>query len=182
MAWHWKEIKMDYFAADYHFYHKQIRQYENRPFGSDHEMHEQIIKRHNSKVRKNDRLVVAGDFSFAGKEKTAEILTRMNGTKILVKGNHDRNHSAKWFTEAGFDFVYDYPFLYRGFFIISHEPVYVNENMPYANIHGHLHKTDWTSKRFLNVGIDNHDFYPVSFDDVMSYFCLTDEPEDFWNK
>ena len=41
-------------------------------------------------------LYVLGDFSDYGKnEKDAEILKRLNGRKILVMGNHDRDHETE---------------------------------------------------------------------------------------
>lgn len=165
----------DFFSADPHFWHKNIIAYEKRPFDHLDHMHETIVNNHNSVVTKKDNLFLLGDVTFGSLEQTKEVISRMNGKIILIKGNHDYGRSNKWFLDVGFSQVIDWPILYNDFFILSHAPVYVSEQMPYVNIHGHLHKTDWTSKRFLNVGVDNWDFTPVSFDQVKKYFGLDRE-------
>ena len=68
-------------------------------------MHEVLIKNWNDRVKKKEVIYVLGDFSFGGKEKTKEILKRLNGYKILVKGNHDKD--AAWMLDVGFNKVYE---------------------------------------------------------------------------
>ena len=47
-------------------------------------------------------------------------------------------HMCGWNT-VGFDIVCAYPIIIDEWFILSHEPLYTNTNMPYANIFGHVH-------------------------------------------
>ena len=166
---------MDYFISDLHLFHDDVIRYENRPFDNVEHMHIEIIKRHNSVVHQHDTVFVMGDVSFGNKEKTESIIKQLNGKLILIKGNHDRNRSNTWFYDVGFNHVSEWPIIYKDFFILSHEPMYVNENMPYVNIHGHLHKTDWVSKRFMNVSMENWNYTPVSFDKVKEYFGIKEE-------
>ena len=49
-----------------------------------------LISQWNKKVRKNDEVVILGDFSIDKGEKTNELLCRLNGRKYLIIGNHDR--------------------------------------------------------------------------------------------
>jgi calcineurin-like phosphoesterase family protein len=41
----------DFFSSDYHFYHKNVIKYCNRPFNNVEEMNEKIISNHNKLVR-----------------------------------------------------------------------------------------------------------------------------------
>jgi Predicted phosphoesterase or phosphohydrolase len=152
--------------SDMHFGHANIMKYENRPFVSVEEMTDAIIKNWNSTVKRDDKVFVLGDVSFYDKEKTKEILDKLNGTKVLILGNHDNERSTQWWYDVGFDEVYKYPIIYNNFYILSHEPVYLNENMPYANIHGHIHHLKYDSKQFFNVSVECINYTPIKFEDI----------------
>ena len=86
----------DYFIADTHFGGENIRRYENRPFETATEMDEKLIENWNNVVTAEDTVYMLGDFSdYADAEKDAEILQKLNGTKILVMGNHDRHRTPQ---------------------------------------------------------------------------------------
>ena len=53
-----------WFSADYHFSHKNIIEYTNRPFSDITEMDNTIVENHNSVVKPNDHVYFLGDFSF----------------------------------------------------------------------------------------------------------------------
>lgn len=156
-----------YFIADTHFGDEKIMRYENRPFESANQMDEQLIENWNSLIKSEDTVYHLGDFSSYDINKNAEILSRLNGRKILVMGNHDRHITAKQWRESGFDECYELPVVYEGYFILSHEPMYVNVNMPYANVFGHVHGTkaykDFSSQSYC-VSVERTDFTPVIFD------------------
>lgn len=156
--------------GDPHFYHNNIIKYENRPFSSVDEMNKALIDNWNSKVRKDDKVIVAGDFCFKATEHAKEILDNLKGYKILIMGNHD-TVSPMRFIEAGFKEVYRYPIIYDGFYIISHEPMYVNANTPYANIFAHVHSNpayaDYTSQTFcVSVERPELNYYPIEFNRI----------------
>lgn len=95
---------MIYFISDTHFWHKNILQYEDRPFIDLSDMTDKLIANWNSIVDQNDTVIHLGDFIMGNKEMAKNILSQLNGYKILVKGNHDC-HSNQWFLDAGFDEV-----------------------------------------------------------------------------
>jgi len=161
--------------SDPHFGHKNIIVYENRPFRDIQDMDESLIQRWNNKVKKEDRVFVLGDVSFYSKEKTAEIISRLNGRKSLILGNHDRGRSVKWWSEVGFDAVYEFPICYRGFFWMSHEPMHLNADMPYVNIHGHIHGQLYQSEQYVNVSVEVIGYEPILFDDIIARFSKEGE-------
>ena len=133
------------FVADYHFGDEWVSRYENRiidPYDSA-----EFIKRFNNIVKSNDITYFAGDIAtkeFIESGTLSVILSAMNGYKILILGNHDREISIdpKFWMEQGFDEVSTNPIVVEDFFIVSHEPMYMSNNMPYVNIFGHVHAND----------------------------------------
>ncbi len=157
-----------YFIADTHFGHKNIIEYENRPFGNVEEMDKVLTKNWNNTVSEADTVFMLGDFSFYGKEKTMNICKSLNGKKILVMGNHDE-HTPNWYRECGFEEVSRFPVIYENFWILSHEPMYVNTNMPYANIFGHIHSNPiykTVSNQSACVSVERIDYRPVEFSEI----------------
>ena len=152
-----------FFIADTHFGEDNIRRYENRPFESAKEMDVSLIKNWNSVVLSDDEVYILGDFGADKKE--ADILSKLNGIKYLVKGNHDI-YSNEYYRNAGFAEVYDMPVLYKGFWILSHDAIYVNSNMPYANLFGHVHNSpivkDYSSQHFC-VSAERISYTPIDF-------------------
>ena len=58
---------------------------DKRGFESIEAMNEYMISQWNRKVRKNDEVVILGDFSVSQGEKTNELLRKLNGKKYLIK-------------------------------------------------------------------------------------------------
>lgn len=124
--------------ADTHFCHKNVIEYCNRPFRSVEEMDEALIKNWNETVSNNDVVIHLGDLGLGKKEYIAGIVSRLNGKKILVMGNHD-NWSEQTYRDMGFRTVSRFPILYADFYLMSHEPLVLSQTSCYANIYGHVH-------------------------------------------
>jgi calcineurin-like phosphoesterase family protein len=152
-------------TSDWHLWHSNIILYEKRPFVDYIQMNDEIKKRHNEVVKKNDIVINLGDVAFVHKEALKDYMSTINGRNWLIKGNHD-NHTDAWYLDVGFEKVFDMPIIFKKFFILSHEPVYLNENMPYVNIHGHLHSQKMQGNHYINVGVENWNYYPVNFDTI----------------
>ena len=165
-----------FLISDMHFGHKNILKYENRPFKDLHEMEREIRNNWNNTVAKNDMVFVLGDISFDNVEQTAKIIQSLYGRKILIIGNHD-TRSVKQYLDMGFESVYKWPIIVDEFFILSHAPVYLNDAMPYANIHGHLHGKN-ISGNYFNVSVENIDYTPIDFDKVKKALRADDRSID----
>ena len=155
-----------FFIADTHFGDERIIRYENRPFSSADEMDACLIQKWNEKVTEDDTVYVLGDFGADGCER--KILSSLNGKKYLVLGNHDALENGRY-REFGFCEVYDHPIIIDGFWILSHDALYVNANMPYANLFGHVHNSpiikDYSRQHYC-VSVERTDYAPVSFDEI----------------
>ena len=165
-----------FFIADTHFGQKNIIAYENRPFATVEEMDKELIRLWNETVQKDDTVFLLGDFSFYNKERSAEICRQLQGNKLLVLGNHDR-HPLQWYRDCGFQEVYNYPIIYAKFWMLSHKPLYINQNMPYGNIFGHVHGNPAYADASSNsccVSLERTGYRPLEFDEVKRRMGLTE--------
>ena len=95
-------------------------------------------------------------------------MKQLNGKKILIKGNHDIKDNNSY-RMSGFAEVYELPVILDEFWIMSHEPMYVNENMPYANVFGHVHNNPMyrtVSPQSYCVSVERIGYTPILFEDV----------------
>lgn len=157
-----------FFIADTHFGDDAIIRYENRPFGSADEMEKKITDNWNSIVLADDEVFLLGDIAAYDKERTRDIINRLNGRKSLIIGNHDVQ-DEQYYYDCGFSFVSRYPILYQNYWLLSHEPLYVCTNMPYANIFGHVHASPLyvtVSPQSYCVSVERINYTPISFDSI----------------
>lgn len=168
-----------FFSSDYHFYHRNIIKYENRPFDSLSKMNTTLIKRHNERVSKNDVVYFLGDLGFFASKNRAfrgegepfdpkEIINTMNGHFIFIKGNHDKSSNKLNIKTK------EIILRHGGLNIqLLHDPTYAKIEADLI-LCGHVH-SKWTFKELrylgkqkliINVGVDNWDFYPVSWNEV----------------
>ena len=164
-----------YLIADTHFGDERILKYENRPFPDTQKMDSEMIRRWNDRVLQGDKVYVLGDFGADGCEE--EILAQLNGEKYLIKGNHDLKRNEEY-RRLGFKEVYDHPVIIDGFWIFSHDALYVNTNMPYANVFGHVHNSpivrDYSAQHYC-VSVERIDYAPIDFDAVKK--CVKEASE-----
>lgn len=163
-----------FLTSDTHWGHAGICKFTNydgspvRPWDDVEEMNEEMIKRWNETVGPKDKVYHLGDVVI--NRKFLPILDRLNGDKVLYKGNHDIFRLAdyvKYFRD-----IRSYGVM-NGC-ILSHIPVHKDSIARFgANIHGHTH-----GNRVLDAGgnidpdyfcvcVEQTDYRPISFEDVL---------------
>lgn len=187
---------MRWFTADLHLGHKSILSYCNRPFKDVDEMNEALIDNWNSVVSTNDITYILGDFAMGTIKDTLPLVAKLNGTKVLIPGNHDRcwygirqteDKRTYWnsvYISAGFSGIFP---LLAGITIgethvvLNHFPYhgdsqdedrYVNHRPIDSGrwlLHGHVHDAWVVRDRMFNVGVDVHKYFPVSEDLISAY-------------
>lgn len=80
---------MIYFVSDLHFGHENIIHHCNRPFQSCSEMDEVMIQNWNARITPQDTVYILGDL-FLSHRNPEHILSRLQGKKYLITGNHDK--------------------------------------------------------------------------------------------
>ncbi len=169
-----------FFIADTHFGHQNIIQYEKRPFQNVQEMDAILIENWNKKVNKDDKVYILGDFAMGSEEYIKDIINKLKGYKVFVLGNHDKSYALAWWQSSGFNEVINYPVIYKEWFILSHEPLYINKSMPYANIFGHVHANplyqDYSSQSFC-VSVERINYKPIAFDEMIGLMAKTNSGE-----
>lgn len=76
--------------SDLHLGHRNIIRYCRRPFSCVDEMDQALIRAWNRTITPLDTVIFCGDLSLSRQGHPREYLRRLNGTKVMVRGNHDR--------------------------------------------------------------------------------------------
>jgi len=175
-----------WFISDTHFGHektctvfKRADGSPLRPFSCAEEMDEFMIKAWNERVRPNDKCYHLGDVVI--NRKFLHVLGRLNGDKVLIRGNHDifklEDYSQYFRDIRAFDV--------KNGMIFSHVPIHPESLGRFGtNIHGHLHAnrvmkikgvdrktgeleySDQVDPRYFNVSVEQIDFAPISLEEV----------------
>lgn len=148
------------YIADMHFDHDSIIAYDNRPFDSVEEMNETLITNWNRVVTAPEDLTwILGDFCLGSAERWSELLSRLNGRKALILGNHD--NPAAVGTEAirsQLEDIADYrEILDQGrHVVLCHYPIltFRDHYFGWYHLYGHVHSSyEWNvtenAKRLL---------------------------------
>lgn len=130
-----------FYIADWHFGHKNCIAFDNRPFLSIDEMNSELIRRWNDRVGTGDVVYVLGDMFWCRPEVATPVMDELRGTKILVKGNHDRCNDDEFAKK--FSKVCDYLEVDDNGrnIVLSHYPMPCFKNHYYGWYHfyGHVH-------------------------------------------
>lgn len=145
---------MRYYIADLHFGHGGLNnRMDNRKFESVEAMDEYMIAQWNSRVRRNDEVVILGDLAiYKHGEQVNQLLTRLKGKKTLVLGNHDEFVDKKDFQPELLEKITPYMELNdnKRKVILSHYPImcyngqyrYDSDGHPKTYmLYGHVHNT-----------------------------------------
>ena len=92
-----------FFTSDWHVGHANVLIFDQRPFKDLSHMHRVLINNYNASVGPQDVCYFLGDMGLAKGDTLAAVIGELQGTKVLVLGNHDKGASAM--RRAGFDVV-----------------------------------------------------------------------------
>ena len=110
--------KQIFLTSDWHIGHENSIKFDNRPFRDLDHMHSELIRNFNNTVPPDGLTYFVGDIATHSSELTKSIITQLNGTKILIRGNHDKGSEACY--NMGFDVVQN-----AAMFILQKERVWV---------------------------------------------------------
>ena len=172
-------------VSDTHFGHGGVCRFlkpdgtKLRPWDDPDEMDEAMVKLWNERVKPNDRVYHLGDVVI--NRRCLPTLKRLNGEKILIRGNHDVFRDSEY---------HEYFRDLRAYhvmpgMIFSHIPIHLEGVERFTtNVHGHLHAnrvrkingfnsetgkvtySDEVDPRYLCVCVEQTDFSPILFEDV----------------
>lgn len=193
-----KKISEIWCLSDNHFFHDRIIGYCHRPFNDVEHMNSEMEKRWNLIVSPQDLMIHIGDLSASlgnNKDSFKELIGRLNGKKILVRGNHD-HLKDEWYIEAGFIKVVDY--IYVSPLLFTHVPDVVDaiKPHPWADItkklretfspelvvHGHDHRTNTPEyEKHFNCASDRHAFMPISLREILKVSFLSEKIDEVYD-
>ena len=170
-----------FLVSDTHFGHAGVCRFVRndgvtklRPWDNPDEMDEFMVAAWNERVRPTDKVYHLGDVVI--NRKALGIMRRLNGDKVLIRGNHDifrDDEYRQYFRELRAYHV-------MNGMILSHIPIHSESLGRFGvNIHGHLHAnrvmlpgfngkiTDIVDVRYHCVCVEQTDFAPILFEDVV---------------
>ena len=163
-----------FLVSDTHFGHAGVCRFMRndgvtklRPWDDPAEMDEFMVKAWNERVRPTDKVYHLGDVVI--NRRAMSTLARLNGDKVLIRGNHDifrDDEYRQYFRELRAYHV-------MNGMILSHIPIHEESLGRFGtNIHGHLHanrvmKDGAVDTRYHCVCVEQTDFAPVLFEDVI---------------
>ena len=195
---------MNRYIADTHFSHSNIIRFDNRPYDTVEEMNEDLIKNWNKKVKDGDTTYILGDFCWGKEPEWIEILDRLKGNKVLIRGNHDLKNMSRTLKDK-FLYIKDRHEIsdFGKKIIMSHYPELAYKSSYNENVfmlHGHIHfrtneavlvrkwvrelqenrKNDWDNKgQIINVGcmLPEMDYTPRTLMEILQAngYCLDEE-------
>ena len=159
-----------WFTADQHFGHEKIIEYNNRPFSSVEEMGETLIQNFNSVVGKNNITINAGDFTLWKNVEGIyrKYINRLNGKHVFLKGSHDywlpwHKSQQRWEKKIGNIYI-----------VVDHYALarWARSHYNSWHLYGHSHGRFQARGKAWDCGVDNNDFYPISFEQVKDIMKL----------
>jgi calcineurin-like phosphoesterase family protein len=170
-----------FLVSDTHFGHAGVCRFVRgdgvtklRPWDNADEMDEAMVAAWNERVRPTDKVYHLGDVVI--NRKALGIMRRLNGDKVLIRGNHDIFKDTDY--REHFRELRAYHVM-NGM-ILSHIPIHSESLGRFGvNIHGHLHAnrvmmpgfngkiTNIVDVRYHCVCVEQTDFAPILFEDVI---------------
>ena len=176
-----------FLVSDTHFGHTGVCKFTRndgvtklRPYSTPEEMDEDMIAKWNAKVKPTDKVYHLGDVVI--NRRALPTLARLNGDKVLIRGNHDIFPDVEYrqyFRELRAYHV-------MNGMILSHIPLHSDSMGRFGtNIHGHTHAnrvrkargvdartgeilySDENDLRYHCVCVEQTDFAPILFEDVI---------------
>ena len=172
-----------FFTSDHHFGHKNnLHLGKGRSFLTLEEMDTEMIDRWNSVVADGDMVYHIGDFSYkCHPRRVEEILAQLKGRKRLIVGNHDKNPTKR---SKHWEHVWEYHELTIGKqrIVLGHYPMREWNGLFHGSwmLHGHCHGNlaDDPYLKSFDVGVDCHDFTPITFEQVTEIMSHKLEVDD----
>lgn len=166
-----------FFTSDLHFGHKNLC-IALREMSAE-ESDAIIIENWNKTVSKHDTVYVLGDITMEKHQSICDYIKKLNGRIVLIGGNHDVRRCCTMYQKLGVTVMGC--LVYKGF-ICTHIPIHPTQLTGFqGNIHGHIHKSGIFIEQgvydppkiegpYYNVNTEFHDFTPVPFEDIKSWF------------
>jgi calcineurin-like phosphoesterase family protein len=168
---------MRWFTADLHLQHRKIIEHCHRPFATVEEMDATLIANINARVTRGDLLYILGDFSMGNFETVKDQRSQITCANVhFIMGNHDRLSGVQY-EKAGFVFHGDMYEIKEGeqnitlchYAMRRWNKSHRGSWCLYGHSHGHL--PDDPTLFSFDVGVDCHDFFPLSFTEVEWRMC-----------
>jgi calcineurin-like phosphoesterase family protein len=181
-----EEKTMNYFISDTHFGHSSVMKHGRAQRFSDvHEMNNVITSNWNDSVTDDDVVYIIGDFWYKGSVPATVFLSKLNGKKVMLRGNHDHF----WIKNEPEAMIY-LESVERYYYLFEEGSSYTMFHYPLLDwrggksgsnymIHGHLHHSEYITRsghyyeickatpNMLNACVEINDYRPVTLEQLI---------------
>lgn len=165
------------FTSDTHFGHKNIIKFCSRPFDNSFHMDAELLRRWNDCVSDDDVVVHLGDVTLCNnpekQHNVTKVLCSLNGHKVLIRGNHDKQRMCNWYRDQGWLVFDELQFDILGSkILLRHIPDGDDIGLFKHVIHGHVHGRSSGIANWVDVGVDAIPGYaPVQLENFLPSLC-----------
>lgn len=174
-----------YYVSDYHFFHElALKRSRSKYFNNVDEMNEEIIKKHNNKVKVDDHVYILGDIIVCEEQDLEEKLKmtvgRLKGHLHLILGNHDYKFRNNPVFLNCFETVEESKLIRDNnkWVQLCHYPIllWYRKNKGAYHVFGHMHDDSFTrefhiikkEKNVFNACVEINNFEPCTIGDLIS--------------
>ena len=160
-----------FFTSDTHFGHQRVLELSKRPFHNVDEMNSALIENWNQVVGPNDTVYHLGDFG------DTAMIHSLHGTILFLPGNYETKKDIESLSRHCQILKPNTAIRVKGVrFQLVHEPEEATPSDEFFSgkprvfyLFGHIHKLQMVKRNGLNVGVDCHNFRPISIEEVLFY-------------
>ena len=158
--------------SDTHFNHNNIIKYCNRPFNDADEMNWHMVEKWNSVVKPSDKVYHLGDVYMGrgfSREYTANLMSKLNGHKRLILGNHDNGKDQ--ILQKLFDKIEIWRMFPEFGLLLTHVPVHSSsltseKRGTLKNVHGHIHQNKSPEGPYQCVCVEQINYTPINIEEL----------------
>jgi calcineurin-like phosphoesterase family protein len=169
-----------YVIGDTHFAHSNILKFKRndgsplRDFKTIKEHDDFIVDCWNSVVNPNDIVYHLGDVYFGNADYAASLLSKLNGRKRLLLGNHDNGKSA--ILQTHFQKIGMWRMFSEYSIVLSHVPIFIGDDYKgrYThNVHGHIHYNQSPTDKHINASCEAINYTPINIEEIYERYIQT---------
>lgn len=160
---------MIYFSSDHHFSHNGILKHcsSTRPYNTIVEMDKDYIDKWNSFISDKDEVYYLGDLTLGNWGTALSYIKKLKGRIRFIKGNHD----DRWFgsLDSHQKLAPIHELRHNGqLYVLSHYAMREWNKSFHGSYHlfGHSHGNLPSYKLSFDIGVDCHNGFPISIDEV----------------
>jgi calcineurin-like phosphoesterase family protein len=134
-----------------------------------------LIKNHNKIVGIGDTTIHVGDFTLS--KNATQFIKQLNGNHIFIEGSHDKWLKGLLKKQIGEITLQSQHIVCCHYAMLVWPRSHYGSWLLFGHSHGNLNM--YTKGKCYDVGVDNNNFYPVSFDQIKEIMSAKEQNREY---